>query len=153
MSSRTVPTLGIALLLAVSALGFFAIGVSDESEAIHVHEFDAEYNWTEDATDCSMRVFCLHCDYVAYINDHEEIKSKVKIPPTETVMGTTEYYVSGTVEGYDYYSYRDIQDIPVTPPQPPAPAAPKDNIVLYATVGAAAAIILVGAALILLRKR
>ena len=104
MSSRTVPTLSIALLLVVSVLGFFVASGLDESAADECvqHEFDAIYTWSEDFKECSVRVYCMHCDYAPYIEDHEEVKSKVKIPPTETEMGTTEYYVSGTVEGYDY---------------------------------------------------
>ena len=40
--------------------------------------------------------------------------SKVKIPPTETEMGTTEYSVSGTYDGFAYSDTKDVQDIPAT---------------------------------------
>jgi hypothetical protein len=60
-----------------------------------------------------VRVFCENCDYLAGI-EHPAVNSVVKIPPTETEMGTTEYSVSGTVEGYQYSSVKDIQDIPAT---------------------------------------
>ena len=117
------------------------------TEVTEVHHLTAIYTW-EGITACSVRVFCEDCDYLAGI-EHPEIESKVKIPPTETEMGTTEYYVSGTVEGYDYYSGKDVQDIPVV-----VPGNGSDNLIVYiAVAGAVAAIVLIGAALVLLRRR
>jgi hypothetical protein len=88
---------------------------------------------------CSVRVFCQDCDYLAGI-ENPEVKSKVKIPPTETEMGTTEYYVSGTVEGYDYYSSKDVQDIPATGGGSGDDGGNENHVLLYAAVAAIAVI-------------
>ena len=77
------------------------------------HTYSATYTWEDDGSACTVRVFCEDCDYLAGI-EHPAVNSVVKIPATETEMGTTEYSVSGTVEGYQYSSVKDIQDIPAT---------------------------------------
>ena len=117
------------------------------TEVVMPHRLTDICTWDGTAA-CSVRVFCQDCDYLAGI-EHPEVKSKVKIPPTETEMGTTEYYVSGTVEGYDYYSSKDVQDIPVVVP---GEDPEDDSIVLYAVVGAVAVIALAGAALFLMHR-
>jgi hypothetical protein len=113
------------------------------------HTYSATYTWADDGSACTVRVFCEDCDYLADI-EHPAVSSVVKIPATETEMGTTEYSVSGTVEGYQYSSVKDIQDIPPTG----KPGGSNDNTLLYiAAGGAITAIALIGGAFFLLRKR
>jgi hypothetical protein len=65
-------------------------------------------------------------------------------------MGTTEYSVSGTYDGFAYSSTKDVQDIPATG----GSDGKKDNTVLYVIAGVAAAAVLIGgAAFLILRKR
>ena len=85
----------------------------DEDNLFPFHDYSATYTWADDGSACTVRVFCENCDYLAGI-EHPAVNSVVKIPATETEMGTTEYSVSGTVEGYQYSSVKDIQDIPAT---------------------------------------
>ena len=120
----------------------------DEDNLFPFHDYSATYTWADDGSACTVRVFCENCDYLAGI-EHPAVNSVVKIPATETEMGTTEYSVSGTVEGYQYSSVKDIQDIPPTG----KPGGGNDNTLLYiAAGGAIAAVALIGGAFVLLRR-
>ena len=120
----------------------------DEDNLFPFHDYSATYTWEDDGSACTVRVFCENCDYLAGI-EHPAVNSVVKIPPTETEMGTTEYSVSGTVEGYQYSSVKDIQDIPPTG----KPGGSNDSTLLYIAVGGAiAAVALIGGAFVLLRR-
>ena len=79
------------------------------------------------------------------------VTSTVKIPPTATAMGTTEYSVSGTYDGFSYSSTKDIQDIPATGggsdepvngyTQPPALAL---TLAVLSCLGMVGAVVLLG---------
>ena len=113
------------------------------------HNYSATYTWADDGSACTVDIACSHGDTENH-QEHPEVTHTVKIPPTETEMGTTEYSVSGTVEGYQYSSVKDIQDIP----EIGKPGGGNDNTLLYIAVGGAiAAIALIGAAFFLLRRR
>ena len=77
------------------------------------HTYSATYTWADDGSACTVRVFCEDCDYLAGI-EYPAVSSVVKVPPTETEMGTTEYSVSGTHDGFAYSDTKDVQDIPPT---------------------------------------
>lgn len=118
------------------------------SELTLIHDYSAAYAWADDGSSCTVTISCVHGDTDPH-TENPEVSSSVKIPPTETEMGTTEYCVSGTVEGYDYYSSKDVKDIPVVVP---GEDPEDDSIVLYAVIAVVAAIALAGAAFFLLRR-
>ncbi len=108
------------------------------------HPYSATYTWADDGSACTVDIACPHGDTENH-QEHPEVTHTVKIPPTETEMGTTTYSVSGTYDGFAYSDTKDVQDIP---------AKGNDNTLLYiAAGGAIAAIVLIGAALFLLRRR
>ena len=108
------------------------------------HTYSATYTWADDGSACTVDIACSHGDTENH-QEHPEVTHTVKIPPTETEMGTTTYSVSGTYDGFAYSDTKDVQDIP---------AKGNDNTLLYiAAGGAIAAIALIGAAFFLLRRR
>ena len=113
------------------------------------HTYSATYTWAEDGSTCTVDIACSHGDTENH-KEHPEVAHTVKIPPTETEMGTTAYSVSGTYDGFTYSDTKDVQDIPPTG----KPGGSNDNTLLYiAAGGAIAAIALIGGAFFLLRKR
>ena len=77
------------------------------------HAYSATYEWAADGSSCTVHIVCAndadhHHDIVA------EVTSSVKIQPTATTNGTTEYSVSGTYDGFAYSDTKDVQDIPAT---------------------------------------
>jgi hypothetical protein len=79
----------------------------------HVHRYSATYTWADDRSSCTVHMVCANSSD----HKHDEIPpvtSVVKIPPTATEMGTTEYSVSGTYDGFAYSDTKDVQDIPAT---------------------------------------
>ena len=79
----------------------------------HVHRYSATYTWADDGSSCTVHMVCANSSD----HKHDEIPpvtSVVKIPPTATEMGTTEYSVSGTFDGFAYSDTKDVQDIPAT---------------------------------------
>ena len=77
------------------------------------HPYSATYGWSDDGKSCTVHIICANTAN----HNHDEpaaVTSKVKIPPTETEMGTTEYSVSGTYDGFAYSDTKDVQDIPPT---------------------------------------
>ena len=114
-----------------------------------LHHYSATYGWSDDGKACTVHIVCANSSE----HDHDEnptVTSSVKIQPTETEMGTTEYSVSGTYDGFVYSSTKDVQDIPATG----GSDGKKDNTVLYIVAGVAAAAVLIGgAAFLILRKR
>ena len=77
------------------------------------HTYSATYGWSDDGKSCTVHIICANTAN----HNHDEpaaVTSKVKIPPTETEMGTTEYSVSGTYDGFAYSDTKDVQDIPAT---------------------------------------
>ena len=109
----------------------------------HVHRYSAAYDWAEDGKTCTVHISCLN-DSALISDEHPQVDSAVKIPPTEKEKGTTEYSVSGTYDGFAYSDTKDVKDIPAT--------GKGDGILLYAAVGSVAAIALIGAAFFLLRR-
>ncbi len=114
-----------------------------------LHDYSAAYGWSDDGKACTVHIVCANSSD----HNHDEnptVTSSVKIQPTETEMGTTEYSVSGTYDGFAYSSTKDVQDIPATG----GSDGKKDNTVLYVIAGVAAAAVLIGgAAFLILRKR
>ena len=113
------------------------------------HAYSATYGWADDGKSCTVHIVCAN----TADHNHDEspaVTSTVKIQPTETTMGTTEYSVSGTYDGFAYSDTKDVQDIPATGG---SGDGKKDNTVLYIAVGGAiAAIVLIGG-FFLLRRR
>ncbi len=116
----------------------------------HVHRYSAAYDWADDGKSCTVHIVCAN----TAAHNHDEspaVTSTVKIQPTETTMGTTEYSVSGTYDGFAYSDTKDVQDIPATGG---SGDGKKDNTVLYIAVGGAiAAIVLIGGFFLLRRRR
>ena len=111
----------------------------------HIHRYSAAYDWADDGSSCTVHINCLN-DSALIHDDHPEVTHTVKIQPTETIKGTTEYSVSGTYDGFAYSDTKDVQDIPAT-------GSSKDNTLMYiAAGGAIAAIALIGGAFVLLRR-
>ena len=73
----------------------------------HVHRYSAAYDWTTDGSTCIVHINCLN-DSALISDEHPDVTSAVKIQPTETEMGTTEYSVSGTFDGFAYSDTKDI---------------------------------------------
>ena len=124
----------------------------------YVHRYSAAYDWADDGKSCTVHIVCANtADHNHDVN--ADVTSTVKIQPTETTMGTTEYSVSGTYNGFAYSDTKDVQDIPATGSDEPdnpggGDSGKKDNTLLYiAAGGAIAAIALIGAAFFLLRRR
>ena len=108
------------------------------------HAYSATYDWAEDGKSCTVHLVCANkAEHNQDITD-AVITSTVKIPPTSSTMGTTEYSVSGTYEGFAYSSTMEVQDIPVTG---------NDDLVLYVCIIIAAVIALSGGALLLKKRR
>jgi hypothetical protein len=77
------------------------------------HTYSATYGWSDDGKSCTVHIICANTAN----HNHDEpaaVTSTVKVPPTETEMGTTEYSVSGTYDGFAYSDTKDVQDIPPT---------------------------------------
>ena len=108
----------------------------------HIHQYSATYEWTDNGKACIVHIVCANTSD----HNHDEnatVISTVKTPPTATEMGTTEYSVSGTYNGFSYSDTKDIQDIPVV----------KDNTILYTAIAAVAVAALAGACILLRRKQ
>ncbi|MBO5599536.1 MAG: leucine-rich repeat protein, partial [Candidatus Methanomethylophilus sp.] len=75
------------------------------------HTYSATYTWADDGSACTVDIACSHGDTENH-QEHPEVAHTVKIPPTETEMGTTAYSVSGTYDGFAYSDTKDVQDIP-----------------------------------------
>ena len=116
----------------------------------HVHRYSASYDWADDGSSCTVHIVC------ANTSDHDHdvtdslITSTVKIPPTATEKGTTEYTVSGTYDGFSYSDTKDIQDIPATG----GDSGGKDsNILIYVVIAVIAALAIAGGAFLYIRSR
>ena len=114
----------------------------------HVHRYSAAYDWADDGKTCTVHINCLN-DSALISDEHPQVDSTVKIPPTETEKGTTEYSVSGTYDGYAYSDVKDVQDIPATG----SGDGKKDDTLLYIAAGGAAAALAVAAFFLLRRPK
>jgi hypothetical protein len=126
-------------------------GIVESSPAVGaLHDYSATYDWADDGKSCTVHIVCAN----TAAHNHDEspaVTSTVKIQPTETTMGTTEYSVSGTYDGFAYSDTKDVQDIPATGG---SGDGKKDNTVLYIAVGGAiAALVLIGGFFLLRRRR
>ena len=90
-------------------------GIAEHATTVNkLHSYSSSYEWADDGSSCTVHIVC------ANTSDHDHdvtdatITSTVKVPPTETEKGTTEYTVSGTYDGYAFSDTKDIQDIPAT---------------------------------------
>jgi hypothetical protein len=109
------------------------------SELTLIHDYSAAYAWADDGKSCTVHIVCANDSE----HDHDEspqVASAVKIPPTETEMGTTEYSVSGVYDGFSYSSTKDVQDIPATGGGSGDEGGDEDHVLLYAAVAAIAVI-------------
>ena len=78
-----------------------------------LHRYSATYDWSDDGKRCNVNIACANShSHDVCIN--AEVTSKVKVEPTETEIGITEYSVSGTYDGFDYFDAKDVADIPAT---------------------------------------
>ncbi len=116
----------------------------------HVHRYSATYGWADDGKSCIVHIVCANTADHNH-DENADVISTVKIQPTETTMGTTEYSISGTYDGFAYSDTKDVQDIPATGG---SSDGKKDNTILYIAVGGAvAAVILIGGFFLLRRRR
>ena len=116
----------------------------------HVHRYSATYGWADDGKSCIVRIVCANTADHNH-DENADVISTVKIQPTETTMGTTEYSISGTYDGFAYSDTKDVQDIPATGG---SADGKKDNTILYIAVGGAvAAVVLIGGFFLLRRRR
>ncbi len=81
------------------------------TRVLKVHGYSAAFDWADDGSSCSVSITC------AYDQSHDiflqgTVTSSVKVQPTADSMGTTEYSVSGSYDGYWYSSTKEVQDIP-----------------------------------------
>ena len=109
----------------------------------HVHRYSAAYEWADDGSSCIVHIVCANTSY----HNHDEnaaVTSSVKVQPTKTEMGITEYTVSGTYDGFEYYDTKEVQDIP---------AEGKGNTAIYIAVAAVAVLAVAGGAFLFIRSR
>ena len=116
----------------------------------HVHRYSAVYGWADDGKSCTVHIVCANtADHNHDVN--ADITSTVKIPPTETTMGTTEYSVSGTYDGFAYSDTKGVQDIPCISGSDSGNN--NDALIYIAAAGAIGAAVLIGAAFVIIRSR
>ena len=125
-------------------------GIAEYADVVNkIHSYSASYSWADDGSACTVDIACSHGDTENH-QEHPEVAHTVKIPPTETEMGTTTYSVSGIYDGFAYSDTKDVQDIPATGKPD---SGKNDNTLLYiAAGGAIAALALIGGAFVLLRR-
>ncbi len=112
-----------------------------------LHPYTATYGWADDGSSCTVHIVC--ANDAAHNHDIvAEVASSVKIQPTATTKGTTEYSVSGTYDGFAYSDTKDVQDIPVTD------GSSSEIPITYAAIGGGVAVLaLAGVAFFLIRRR
>ncbi len=126
--------------------------VPTSAQLVAVHNFSSTYAWADDGHSCTVHIVCGN-DASHNHDDSPEVTSAVKIPPTETEMGTTEYSVSGTYLGYQYQSAKDVQDIPAIGPQDPEESGEKGSVWPYVMIGIVVVLAVAGiVAFVLLRR-
>ena len=111
------------------------------------YAYSATYDWTDDGSSCIVHVKCANNSEHDHDVTDATVTSTVKIPPTETEMGTTEYSVSGTYDGFAYFDTKDLQDIPSVVPEK------KDDTMIYVCIAVAAVIAIAGGAFLFIRLR
>ena len=130
-------------------------GIAKNATTVNkLHAYSSSYEWADDGSSCTVHIVC------ANTSDHNHdvtdavITSTVKIQPTETEKGTTEYTVSGTYDGYAYSDTKDIQDIPATGGGSGGGSDDKDdNALIYIAAAVIAVLAIAGGALLFIRHR
>ena len=116
----------------------------------HVHRYSASYDWADDGSSCTVHIVCANTSDHNHDVTDATITSTVKVPPTETEKGTTEYTVSGTYDGYAFSGTKDIQDIPATGGDSDGKGI---NILIYVAIVAIAVLAVAGGAFLFIRSR
>ena len=119
----------------------------------HIHRYSADYDWSADGKSCVVHIICGNTAEHNHDISDAEITSKVKIQPTDTEMGITEYTVSGTYDGFAYSDTKDIRDIPATGGDPVGDSGNENNNPIYIAATVAGALALAGAAFFIIRFR
>ena len=126
-------------------------GIAEHATTVNkLHSYSSSYEWADDGSSCTVHIVC------ANTSDHDHdvtdatITSTVKVPPTETEKGTTEYTVSGTYDGYAFSDTKDIQDIPATGGDSDGKGI---NILIYVAIAAIAVLAVACAAILYIRSR
>ena len=126
-------------------------GIAEYATTVNkLHPYSSSYEWVDDGSSCTVHIVC------ANTSDHDHdvtdatITSTVKVPPTETEKGTTEYTVSGTYDGYAFSDTKDIQDIPATGGDSDGKGI---NILIYVAIAAIAVLAVACAAILYIRSR
>ena len=126
-------------------------GIAQHATTVNkLHSYSSSYEWADDGSSCTVHIVC------ANTSDHDHdvtdatITSTVKVPPTETEKGTTEYTVSGTYDGYAFSDTKDIQDIPATGGDSDGKGI---NILIYVAIAAIAVLAVACAAILYIRSR
>ena len=126
-------------------------GIAEHATTVNkLHSYSSSYAWADDGSSCTVHIVC------ANTSDHDHdvtdatITSTVKVPPTETEKGTTEYTVSGTYDGYAFSDTKDIQDIPATGGDSDGKGI---NILIYVAIAAIAVLAIACAAILYVRSR
>ena len=126
-------------------------GIAEHATTVNkLHSYSSSYAWADDGSSCTVHIVCANTpDHDHDVTD-ATITSTVKVPPTETEKGTTEYTVSGTYDGYAYSDTKDIQDIPAT-------GGDSDNkginILIYVAIAVIAVLAVACAVILYIRSR
>ena len=118
------------------------------------HAYSATYSWADDGSSCTVHIVC--ANDAAHNHDIvAQVTSSVKIQPTATTKGTTEYSVSGTYDGFAYSDTKDVQDIPATGGSDSgnSDSNKKEFPITYLAIGIVVVLVLAGAAILLIRRR
>jgi len=149
-SVKIAPTCSAMGTTAYSVSGTYdGFAYSDTKDVVDIppqHAYTATYGWADDGSSCTVHIVC--ANDAAHNHDIvAEVASSVKIQPTATTKGTTEYSVSGTYDGFAYSDTKDVQDIPVTD------GSSSEIPITYVAIGGVAVLALAGAAFFLIRRR
>ena len=126
-------------------------GIAEHATTVNkLHSYSSSYEWAGDGSSCTVHIVCANTSDHNHDVTDATITSTVKVPPTETEKGTTEYTVSGTYDGYAFSDTKDIQDIPAT-------GGDSDNkginILIYVAIAAIAVLAVACAAILYIRSR
>ena len=128
---------------------------SDSKDVVDItaltHAYSATYEWAADGSSCTVHIVC--ANDAAHNHDIvAQVASSVKIQPTATTKGTTEYSVSGTYDGFAYSDTKDVQDIPATGGSDSgnSDSNKKESPITYLAIGIVAVLAL---AILLIRRR
>ena len=130
-------------------------GIAKNATTVNkLHAYSSSYEWADDGSSCTVHIVCANTTYHNHDVTDAVITSTVKIQPTETEMGTTEYTVSGTYDGYAYSDTKDIQDIPATGGGSGGGSDDKDdNALIYIAAAVIAVLAIAGGAFLFIRSR